>query len=137
MFTFRLATGEAGEVGRERSITADARTATARTHGVTMRSCMRTSGRGTAGEAIVPLLEDGGKEGNSVSGGGGTLRFHLGQAFLALTSEVRNDADLALNEHELSAMMHFVLFGAEDAFQTGLGRFSVRFSDTLSENFWC
>src|SRR5690242_12413341 len=73
--------------------------------------------------------------GQWASGGGGALRFHLRHAFLKLASEMGNDAELALDEHELSAVMHFVFLRAEEAFEACFLCFAIGFSDHLREKF--
>ena len=66
------------------------------------------------------------------------LRFgsaHLGYALVELARDVRNDADLALDEHELRAVMHLVLLNAEKALEACLGGFAVRLGDLFGEEF--
>jgi hypothetical protein len=52
--------------------------------------------------------------------GSGFGGLHLGDTFVELAGDVRNDAELALDEHELGSMMHFVLFSAENALEARL-----------------
>ena len=42
---------------------------------------------------------------------------HLGDPFLELSSEVRHDAQLPLDQHQLSAMVHLVFLGAEQVLE--------------------
>ena len=46
----------------------------------------------------------------------------LRHSFLHLTGEVGNNADNALDQHQLAAMMHLVLLYRDDQFKTALGR---------------
>ena len=57
----------------------------------------------------------------------------MSDLFVEAASDGGDDAELALDEHELGAMVHFVFLGAEDAFEAGFGRFSVGFDDGLGE----
>ena len=59
----------------------------------------------------------------------------MGDLFVEATGDVGDDAELALDEHELSAVVHLVFLGAEDAFEAGLGGFSVRLGDGFGEEF--
>ena len=68
-------------------------------------------------------------------GGSGALRFHLGHAFLELTGEVGNDAELAFDEHKLGAVMHFVFFGTQQAFEAGLLCLAVGLGDVFRKEF--
>jgi hypothetical protein len=65
-------------------------------------------------------------------GGGGT---HLGDLFVEAAGDVGNDTELALDEHELSAVVHLVFLGAEEAFEAGLGGFAVGLGDGFCEDF--
>src|SRR6266571_3127436 len=54
-----------------------------------------------------------------------TLRADLprgGEALLHLPREMRDDADHPLDEHQLPAMVHLVLFHAHDHLEAALGR---------------
>ena len=59
----------------------------------------------------------------------------MGHAFVELAGDVGNDAELAFDEHELGAMVHFVFLGAEEAFEAGPDGFAVGVSDFFGENF--
>ena len=59
----------------------------------------------------------------------------MGDLLVEATGDVGDDAELALDEHELSAVVHLVFLGAEDAFEAGLGGFSVRLGDGFGEEF--
>src|SRR5689334_24743845 len=55
------------------------------------------------------------------------------RALLALTREVRRDADQALDEHELTTVVHLVLLRAHEIFQPALGILSHRVGERLVE----
>ena len=52
----------------------------------------------------------------------------------ALTREVRRDADHALHQHELTAVMHLVLFGAEHILESRLGILAHRIVNVSARN---
>jgi hypothetical protein len=60
---------------------------------------------------------------------------HLGEAFVELAGDVGDDTELALDEHELGAVVHFVFLGAEEAFEAGLDGFAIGVGDFFGENF--
>ena len=63
-------------------------------------------------------------------GGGGA---QLSDSFVELAREVGNDTELTLDEHQLSAMVHFVFLGAEETLETRLVGFSVGLGDVFCE----
>ena len=66
------------------------------------------------------------------SGFGGA---QLGYAFVELACAVGNDAELALDEHELGAVVHFVFLGAEEAFETRFHGFAIGLGNSYDEKF--
>ncbi len=48
---------------------------------------------------------------------------------------MRNDAQLALDQHELRAMVHLVLLGAKQPLESGLRHFSVGLGHPLRQEF--
>jgi hypothetical protein len=75
--------------------------------------------------------------GGLASGGSFAGSRHGGHASLHFARHMRNDADHALDEHELGAVMHFVLFDAEEHFEPRFGgrRHAGRHGDLLAEEF--
>jgi hypothetical protein len=70
--------------------------------------------------------------------GGGHLGFrgrgaHLGDLFVKSTGDVGHDAELALDKHELSAVVHLVFLDAEETFEASLLCFSVCIGHDLGE----
>jgi len=55
-------------------------------------------------------------------------------ALFALAGEVRHDTDHALHEHQLSAMVHLVLLGAQEALEAGPGMLPGRIGEVSCRN---
>jgi hypothetical protein len=88
---------------------------------------MRWLWRGCRKRRLAAALQKG-----SGFGGGGA---QLSDSFVELARGVGNDTELTLDEHQLSAMVHFVFLGAEETFEAGLVGFSVGFGDVFCEEF--
>src|SRR5207245_3846249 len=60
---------------------------------------------------------------------------HLGHPLVELPSQMRNDAQLALDQHELRAMVHLMLLRAKQPLESGLRHFSVGLGHPLRQEF--
>jgi len=60
---------------------------------------------------------------------------HLGHPLVELPSQMWNDAQLALDQHELRAMVHLVLLRAKQPLKSGLRCFSVGLGHPLRQEF--
>src|SRR5260370_26434359 len=60
---------------------------------------------------------------------------HLGHPLVDLPSQMRNDAQLALDQHELRAMVNLMLLRAKQPLESGLRRFSVGLGHPLRQEF--